>query len=1003
MKLRFEADLDYQTAAVDAVCGLFKGQDINRTEFTVSRVSADQAQAELGLEDDGLGVGNRVTLLADEILGNLREVQLRNALPPAEKLQSMDFTVEMETGTGKTYVYLKTIFRLNELYGFTKFVIVVPSVAIREGVAKTLEITREHFRALYAGQPMDWFVYDGGKLGQVRDFATSSTIKVMVATIQSLRNYSAGVFWQPSEKTGDERPADLVRSTRPVIIIDEPQSVEGGDNGAGATALRDMNPLCRLRYSATHLNKHHMVYRLDAVDAYVQNLVKRIDVAGLEIHGAHNAPYVRVLSVRTAKARAPEAKVEIDIQGAGEVRRVERVVHDGDDLADLTGRDVYAGVSIGTIEGGAGRQSLIQLNLPGDVKYLRDGETHGDVDREAVVRRMIERTIREHFNREKVLKPLGIKVLSLFFIDRVEHYRVYGADGTRTRTLGRYGVIFEEEYRKLAAHPDFQASLFGKSAPDPQSAHDGYFSQDRRGQATEPELNALGELKNAASREDAERGFKLIMRDKERLLDEAEPLRFIFSHSALREGWDSPNVFQICALREMGGEVERRQTVGRGLRLCVDSEGERRRDEGLNVLTVIAGESYAAFAEGLQNQIETDLGIRFGAVAADSFAALAYQNQAGELTPLGAAQSAALVEHLKAGGYVDARGRIQDSLRTELKAGTLVLPGEFDAVAVAARALLTKLAGRLDVRNADNKRPIALNREVYLSDDFRALWDRIKAKTTYRLDFNNEALIKDAIQRVSTSPAIVRAQARWRKAQLELSDAGVEGVKETTSAFMSLGAQNAQVPDVLGELQNRTQLTRKTLARVLVESDRLDDLRHNPAAFIDQAADLINRAKLAALVDGVRYQKIGEDSYYAQELFEADELQGYLDKMVEVKKAPTEFIRYDSSTIERSFAEALNANEAVKVFAKLPAWFKVPTPLGSYNPDWAVLVTTEDGDRLYFVVETKGSALVDDLRPDEAAKIHCGDLHFKAIARGHHEPEFIQAKTAEDLLTRSAT
>ena len=997
MKLKFEADLDYQSAAVNAVCDLFKGQDINRTEFTVSRVSADAAQPELGLDDDGLGVGNRCTLLSDEVLSNLREVQVRNALAPAELLSDMDLTVEMETGTGKTYVYLKTIFELNRRYGFTKFLIVVPSVAIREGVAKTLEMTRDHFRALYAGQPMDWFVYDSAKLGQVRVFATSSTIKVMVATIGSLNKLDQNVFYTPHETTGGERPVDLVKATRPVIIIDEPQSVEGGIKGAGAKALREMNALCRLRYSATHIHKHHMVYRLDAVDAYEQRLVKRIDVAGLEIVDAHNSPYIRLIEVKTAKGKAPTARVEIDIQGAGQVLRQIKTVQDGDDLADVTSRDVYRDVSVGTIEK-TGDGALLQLNVPGDVLYLREGEAFGGIDPLAIARRMIERTIREHFNREKVLRPMGIKVLSLFFIDRVDRYRLYNDDGTFS--LGPYGKIFEQEYRKLAAHPDFK-TLFGGVAVDPASAHDGYFSKDRKGRVTEPELNAAGELKNATSRDDAERGFNLIMRDKEKLLDEAEPLRFIFSHSALREGWDNPNVFQICALREMGSETERRQTVGRGLRLCVDKHGDRRRDEGLNVLTVIAGESYAQFAEGLQRQIEEDLGIKFGTVANDTFAAMAFQDEDGQITPLGAAQSAALVAWLRDQDFIDAKGKVQDALRRALKDATLALPPEFTPVEATAKALLTKLAGKLDVRDADERQPIALNREVFLGEDFMALWDRIKTKTTYRLAFDNEALITDAIGRLRDMPAITRAQARWRTAELEITDGGVSGVHERVSGFQHLASGNGHVPDVLGELQNRTQLTRRTLAKVLVESERLDDLRQNPAAFIDLAAKLINSAKVAALVDGVRYQKLGEDHYYAQALFEADELQGYLNKMVAATKAPTTHIRFDTPS-EGAFAEALNANEAVKVFAKLPAWFKIPTPLGSYNPDWAVLVCTEAGERLYFVVETKPTNLIDDLHHVEAGKVRCGSKHFDAIAIAPGEPRFMQAGGADDLMKLTA-
>lgn len=452
----------------------------------------------------------------------------------------------------------------------------------------------------------------------------------------------------------------------------------------------------------------------------------------------------------------------------------------------------------------------------------------------------------------------------------------------------------------------------------------------------------------------------------------------------------------------MGGDRERRQTIGRGLRLCVDSKGERRRDEGLNVLTVIAEESYASFAEGLQNQIETDLGIHFGTVSKDAFAHLPVEGADGELAPLGVTASTVLFEHLQAQGYVNAKGRIEDSLRRELKAGTLTLPKAFDAVAGHARALLTKLAGRLDVRDADDRVRIGMNREVFLGEDFRSLWDRISARTTYRVAFDNEALIVSAAERLKTSIQVAPAQARWRKGEMEISKGGVTGVHETTSQFMTLSAENAAVPDVLGELQNRTELTRRSLARILIDSGRLDDLRQNAASFIDQAADLINRAKLEALVDGVRYQAIGPDSVYAQELFETEELNGYLDKMVEVQKSVSDAIRYDS-TVERTFAETLNANEAVKVFAKLPDWFKVPTPLGSYNPDWAVLLTSEAGDRLYFVVETKGTQFLEDLRASEADKIQCGAQHFRAIARADKEPEFMQAVTAEQVLQRAAT
>jgi type III restriction enzyme len=1005
MKLRFEPDLAYQRAAIDAVCDLFKGQEIGRTEFTVAALPASggpqgelftgqpvSAQGGLALEEAGLGVGNRLNLLDDEILANLQAVQLRNALAPSEALAGMDFTVEMETGTGKTYVYLRTIFELNRRFGWTKFVIVVPSVAIREGVAKTLEMTREHFRAEYAGAPMDWFVYDSSKLGQVRDFATSATIKIMVATVGALNKLDANVFYKPNEKTGGDKPVDLVRATRPVLIIDEPQSVEGAEEGAGFRALREMNPLCRLRYSATHLKSYHRVYRLDAIDAYEQKLVKRIDVAGVEIAGAHNAPYVKLLNVKTGKG-APTATVEVDVQRKAAVQRETMTVHDGDDLAERTGRDVYRDLSIGTIEGSKGRE-LVQLNVPGDVRYLRPGDAFGDVDRDSVVRRMIGRTIKEHFEREKMLRPMGIKVLSLFFIDRVDHYRIHNSDGTRN--LGPYGVMFEDEYRKLAVHPNYKDSLFGGAPPDPTTAHDGYFSRDKKGAVTEPELNAAGELKNAASREDAERGFQLIMREKEKLLDEKEPLRFIFSHSALREGWDNPNVFQICVLRTMGGDRERRQTVGRGLRLCVDKTGERRRDEGLNVLTVIADESYSAFAEGLQRQIEADLGIRFGTVDQDTFAAIVGADAEGNAVPLGASGSKALFAYLKAQGLIDAAGKITDALRSALKTGTLNVPPEHAAAAPAIRALLTKLAGKLEVRNADDRQTIKLNRQVYLSEEFRALWDKVKTRTTYRLTFDDEALVQDAAKRIAEMPPLARAQLRFVKSSLEIDKGGVHGMNETATPFQYV-AEAVTLPDVLGELQNRTNLTRRSLARILTESGRLKDLRTNPALFIDAVTGLIARAKAAAIKDGVRYQRVGANEHYAQELFESEELQGYLKSMVAVSKAPYVAVGYDSG-VERAFAEKLDANEAVKVFAKLPSWFTIPTPLGTYNPDWAVLVATDAGDRLYLVVETKGDLFADDLRAAERAKVACGKAHFQAIEDDAGQPMFRLETDADKLL-----
>ena len=612
MKLHFEPNLDFQLQAIEAVCDVFRGQEICRTEFTVTR-DLKTPQTRLAFAQSDLGIGNRLTLLDEEILRNLNAIQLRNGVRPSDHLDSGDFTVEMETGTGKTYVYLRTILELNKRYGFTKFVIVVPSVAIKEGVYKSLQITEGHFRALYSGTPVDYFLYDSAKLGQVRNFATSPQIQIMVVTVGAINKKDVNNLYKDSEKTGGEKPIDLIKATRPILIVDEPQSVDGGLGGRGAEALKAMDPLCTLRYSATHVDKHHMVYRLDAVDAYEQKLVKQIEVASATVEDAHNKPYVHLLSMSNQRGTI-SAKVELDVEAAGKVRRQVKVVQDGDDLEQTTGRAVYSDCRIGEIRVERGNE-FMELRVPGGEHYLRPGETWGDVDVLAVQREMIRRTIREHLDKEKRLRPQGIKVLSLFFIDAVNRYRGYDEDGNPVK--GDYALMFEEEYRRLANHPDYR-TLFQEVdlTSAMEEVHNGYFSIDRKGGWTDTAEN------NQANRDNAERAYNLIMREKENLLSLETPLKFIFSHSALREGWDNPNVFQICALRDIRTERERRQTIGRGLRLCVNQDGERRHGFDVNTLTVVAMESYEEFAENLQQEIEEDTGIRFGVVEAHQFAAI---------------------------------------------------------------------------------------------------------------------------------------------------------------------------------------------------------------------------------------------------------------------------------------------------------------------------------------------------------------------------------------------
>lgn len=1036
MKLHFESDLPYQAAAIEAVCDLFRGQEICRSEFTVTMRSpsatvfaAPAGNAELfpetipqqmtleGMQEtDQGGIGNRLTLLDDEIGENLASIQVRNGLPPSGKL-SADFTVEMETGTGKTYVYLRTVFELNRRYGFTKFVVVVPSVAIKEGVNKTLEITREHFEALYPNaKGYEFFQYDSAKLGQVRNYATSPNIQVMVITVGAINKFgdeneaaieefdearrrekSKNVMYRASEKTGGEKPIDLVRATKPIIIVDEPQSVDGGIDGRGKRALDRMDPLCTLRYSATHAEKHNMVYRLDAVDAYEQKLVKQIEVAAATVQGANNKAYLKLLSVSN-KRGVISAVVEVDRENrAGVVRRETITVQDSFDLEQETGRALYANVRIGEIRTARADQ-FMELKVPGSEVFLRPGDAWGDVDATAIQREMIRRTIKEHLDKEKRLRPLGIKVLSLFFIDAVDKYRQYDAEGNPVK--GEYALIFEEEYKRWARHPDYQ-SLFGEIdlAATAEEVHNGYFSIDKKkvgGKSVEVFKDTSGETK---ADDDT---YNLIMRDKEKLLGFESPLKFIFSHSALKEGWDNPNVFQICNFSTRETERWRRQTIGRGLRLCVNQDGQRLRGFEVNTLTVIATESYQQFAENLQKDIERDTGFQFGVVQDHVFAAIAARQENGELAPLGFEQSKTLWSHLKQQGYINDKGKVQDALKTALKNETLVLPAEYEAQRAQIEAVLRKLSGKLEIKNSDDRRPVSVRKSVLVSPEFKALWDRIKHKTTYRVQFDNEKLIAGCITALRDAPPISKSRLQWRKAGLAIGKAGVEATEQAGADTVTLNESDIELPDVLTELQDRTQLTRRSIVRILTESGRLNDFKRNPQQFIELAGDAINRCKRMTLVDGIKYQRLGDEQYYAQELFEAEELTGYLQNMLmNTGKSVYEHVVYDSEP-ERDFADQLEKNDAIKVYAKLPGWFKVPTPLGTYNPDWAVLVDRDGQERLYFVVETKSSLFAEDLRDHEGGKIQCGRAHFSALAVGENPAIYEKFKDVEGLLTYEA-
>lgn len=994
MKLKFDPDLDFQHEAISSITGIFEGQEVCQTNFSVAPLNYDP-KMNLGLEKHyDLGVGNRLKLLDEDILKNVRDIQLRNGLAPSETLDSMNFTVEMETGTGKTYVYLRTIFELNRLYGFTKFIIVVPSVAIKEGAYKSLQMTEEHFLGLYENVLYDYFVYDSQKLGQVRNFATSDSIQIMVINIDAFRRSftdpekedKANIIHRPHDRMNGSKPIDFIKDTNPIVIIDEPQSVD--TTKKSKEAIASLNPLCTLRYSATHVDKYHMLYKLDSVDAYEQKLVKQIEVAGIEVKDEHNKAYIKLLKVDNKK-NGITAQIELDVKDkrTGQVsRKPISTVRSGDDLLDLSGgRGVYDGYIIEDIYCEKGDEYISFTSKP---EIVQLGQAIGDVDQDEYKRLQIRKTIEEHLEKELQLNPMGIKVLSLFFIDRVANYRWYDESGNPQK--GKFAKIFEEEYIKAVRKPKFKLLLEGM---EPEAAvaavHNGYFAIDKKKDSTGAEMlkESSGEGKTQAD----ESAYQLIMRDKEKLLSFSSKLKFIFSHSALKEGWDNPNVFQICTLNETSSVIKKRQEIGRGLRIAVNQEGERVHGFEVNTLTVMANESYESFAEQLQKEIEEEEGIKFGVVEKHLFANIIVSTDDYTTSYLGTEASAQIYDHLKAKGYIDTRGKVQDSLKSDLKSGKIDLPAEFSEQEGQIMSLLKKVASKLNIKNKDNRETLKLNKAVFLGEDFKQLWKRIKYKTTFRVDFDPEELIHRCAEEIRNSLVVGRARFTYRKAVAEINRGGIhaEEVMEREGVFES---QDYELPDIITYLQNETNLTRRTLIEILKTCGRLEEFKNNPQKFVEQVSSIIKHQMRLFIVDGIKYEKIGDEYYYAQQLFADEEVKGYLgENLIESQKSIYNYVKYDSN-VEAGFATTFELSDDVKVYAKLPDWFKIDTPLGSYNPDWAVFVEMDGQAKLYFVVETKGSLFTDALRPTEQAKIECGREHFKAMG---NDVEFALANNYE--------
>jgi type III restriction enzyme len=843
-------------------------------------------------------VPNHLDLDEATLLQNVHQVQAANGIPSDSQLEVIEETVqsatgptvvrfpnfseEMETGTGKTYVYLRTALELYGRYGFRKFIVVVPSVAIREGVLKTLEITQDHFRALYNSPPYRYYVYDSANLAQVRQFALSNGIEIMVMTLASF-NKAANVIWQSTDRLQGETPIHLVQATRPILILDEPQNMESEKS---VRALSALHPLFALRYSATHRNPYNLVHRLTPFEAYRQGLVKRIEVAGVEQVDNANVPFVRVEEILTQKKTVTARLTLHRLMKSGTVKEHTVTVRPGENLEAKANRTEYAAFTVEAIEPGWG---LVRFTNGVEV---RTGEATG-ADKAAIWEAQIRYAIEEHFIKQQRLKAQGLKVLSLFFIDRVDNY---APEGSLLRQL------FNRCFREVSAkYPELCAAVWGSRDVDPAMVQAAYFASRK----TKSDETVYEDSKTGESEKD-KAVYDLIMKDKERLLAFDEPVAFIFSHSALREGWDNPNVFQICALNQTASEVKKRQEIGRGVRLAVDQAGQRVRDERVNVLTVVANESYEQYVARLQSEYAEDYGPQ-------------------EQPPKPA--------------------------------------------------------------NARRRGVARLNKAYLLSPEFKELWERIKHKTRYAVKIDSQKLIADVVSELDTA-TVLPPRVTVTKVQVQV------GAKDALEALQVSAAKTVLdlagryplpnlvtlMEDLLERTTSPVRLSRRTLLDIYRRTRNQQAALDNPHEFANVACRIIKARLADQLVEGIQYEKIGQ--WYEMTQFEA-EIESWQDYLVPAGHSLYDQVIVESET-ERQFVQDLERRAEVKLYVKLPAWFTVPTPIGEYNPDWAIVWEPRDshgqptGEQLlYLVRETKSTTELAELRPDEARKIRCGERHFR--------------------------
>lgn len=992
MKIQFKHQ-KFQADAAKSVVDVFAGQPYLTPTYMMDRGSETRLT---DTDEEFTGWTNQKLIPAltdDIILERIRKIQRANQIKPSDKLEGRyNLTVEMETGVGKTYTYIKTMYELNKAYGWSKFIVVVPSVAIREGVYKSFQITQEHFAEEY-GKKIRFFIYNSARLTEIDRFASDSNINVMIINSQAFnaKGKDARRIYMKLDEFRSRRPIDIIAKTNPVLIIDEPQSVEGKQT---KERLKEFKPILTLRYSATHKSDsiYNMIYRLDALEAYNKKLVKKIAVKGISASGTTGTEgFVFLESINVSGAN-PTATIRFDVKGKTGVRQVSRTVNEGFNLYDQSGQleEYKNGYTVSRIDA---RDDHIEF-INGKKLFL--GDIMGSIDEEQIRRIQIHETIVSHIERERQLFHKGIKVLSIFFIDEVAKYKQYDDAGQPIN--GIYANMFEEEYKavienyqfSLGENDDYIRYLDAISA---KSTHAGYFSVDKKGKLTDGKIDKKEKTSDDVS------AYDLIMKNKELLLDrdpKRSPVRFIFSHSALREGWDNPNVFQICTLKQSTSEVRKRQEVGRGLRLCVNEDGDRM-DIGvlgsevhnINVLTVIASESYDSFAKGLQNEIAEAVAYRPKAVTADLFKGKEISDDKGNTQVIDDDLAQAIYEDMIYNGYIK-RGQLTDKYYED-KANNEIKVAE--EVADSAPAVIEIIESIYDEKAIQPEDARKNNVELKVDDkklampEFKALWEKINSKSVYVVDFETEELIKNAIN-------VLNSKLRVQKIFYKIESGSMDGIKskeelekgesmkknESATETRAITANKSVKYDLVGKLVTETGLTRKDIVRIMtsIEPAVFEQYKYNPEEFILKSAQLINEQKATAIIEHITYHAL--DDHYGTEVFTEPTIKGKLNvNAMKAQKHLYDHIVYDS-TNEHDFATELDTNKSVAVYVKLPNGFYISTPVGKYNPDWAIAFYEGEVKHIYFIAETKGSMSSMQLRDIEKGKIHCAKEHFKAIS-----------------------